>query len=335
VLTASLALTASPASAGEPSGAPPPDASESAPPDEDRAAEARQLFEQGVAAMNKQQWAQAETLFEQAYERKRHYQIAGNLGTCELELGKHAEAAAHLHAALTELGEDPGHEPERLELKKLLTAARAQCGTLEIRIEPAGQRDLEVEVDGRRLDWPQRQVFVAPGRHRITARQPTAQGQVERSIDVEAGVTRKVALRLDASPSAPPPPPPDETTASGLPTYPVWIGIGVTVAAAGAGIALRVVGAGAESDADQLRDDIRAGQASCSADCPELIDRYGDADGANDASTGLFIAAGALAAATVGYAVLVWTDGSNESAESARLTVHPLGGGLGLTLDFQ
>ncbi len=333
-LTAALALVAGPARATQPGGAP-ADPGEPAAAEDPDAAKARQLFEQGVAAMKEQQWARAETLFEQAYELKRHYQIAGNLGTCELELGKHAEAATHLHAALTELGDDPGHEPERLELKRLLTTARAQCSTLELRVEPAGETGLEVTVDGRRLSWPERLVFVPPGKHEITARQLATSREASARLETEAGVTRKVALELGEGSSAPPPPSTGDEAGSELPSYPVWIGIGATVAAAGAGIALRIVGAGAESDADQLRDDLRAGQTSCPADCPELIDRYGDADGAYDASTGLLIAAGALAAATVGYAVLVWTDDGDEPAQSARLTVHPQGGGLGLTLHFQ
>jgi len=301
-----------------------------APAADDPAAQARQLFEEGVAAMQAQQWARAEGLFEQAYELKRHYQIAGNLGTCKLELGKHAEAATHLHAALTELGDDPARGPERLELKKLYTAARAQCSTLEIHVEPAGQTHLEVTVDGQPVNGSRRLVFLPPGRHQVRVHDPASGQRAEAAVDVEAGVTRKVTLQLAGGPGGPsagagsdddPPTSPD----TGLPTYPIWIGIGATVAATGVGVALRVVGGGAESDADQLRDDLRAGSTSCAPDCPELLDRYGEADGLYDASTGLFITAGALAAATVGYAVLTLTSDGEEPA-AARLTVNPLGG---------
>ncbi len=299
------------------------------------AAQARELYEQGLAAMSQQQWAEGESLFEKAYALKRHFQIAGNLGTCELELGKHAEAAEHLHAALAELGDEPSRQPERLKLKKLLTTARAQSGTLELRIEPAGLGHLEVRVDGRLLSWPQRLVFVEPGHHQIVASEAGGGRRAQLEIDIEAGLTRKLTLQLAGGSSEPDAAGGTDSPGDGLPSYPIWIGIGATVAAAGAGIVARVVGSGAESDADQMRDDIRAGQASCSVGCPELLDQYADADRAFDASTGLFIAAGALAAATVGYSVMVMTDTTDEPVATAKLTAGPTGLGIGLTFIFQ
>jgi tetratricopeptide (TPR) repeat protein len=299
------------------------------------AAKARELYEQGLAAMGQQRWAEAETLFEQAYALKRHFQIAGNLGTCELELGKHAEAADHLHTALAELGDDPNRQRERLALKKLLTTARAQSGTLELRIEPSGLADLDVRVDGHLLPWPQRLVFVEPGHHQIVASESASGRRGELEVDVEAGLTRKLTLQLTGGSAAADPSGDLDPDGDGLPSYPIWIGAAATVAAAGAGIVAQVVGSGAETDADQLRNEIVAGQASCSTGCPELLDRYAEADRGFDASTGLFIAAGALAAATVGYTVLVMTDTADEPVATANLGAGPGGLAIGLTFSLQ
>src|SRR5205823_5901742 len=76
-------------------GSPPADA----PPADAATQEARVLFEKAVAEQRAGDKKEARQHYLEAFAKKPHYQIAANLGSCELELGMYRDAAEHLDFA--------------------------------------------------------------------------------------------------------------------------------------------------------------------------------------------------------------------------------------------
>src|SRR5262245_11666729 len=57
---------------------------------------ARELHAQGDRLYERGEYARAHTAYVAAWSLKKHYQIAGNLGDCEVRIGKYRDAAEHL-----------------------------------------------------------------------------------------------------------------------------------------------------------------------------------------------------------------------------------------------
>ena len=122
------------------------------------------------------------------------FDIAGNLGECELHVGQPREAAEHLSYALRNL--PAGVLPEQSDaLKRMLSEAQAQgIGTLRVAVNvPAAQ----IFVDGRAIDDPRarRGLRRSRGRGGIEAR-AAGYGPARRTLDVRAGTREGFALVL-------------------------------------------------------------------------------------------------------------------------------------------
>jgi hypothetical protein len=156
---------------------------------------ARELYNQGSAALLKGRWGEAHANLLAAWSLKKHHQIAGNLGAAEMQLGRYREAAEHLAYYLREA--PAAKQKERQSAQALLSEARKHIGALTIKVEPAGA---EVLVDGAAVGRAplSGEMFVDPGKRTIEARLEgfkTARATVE----VAAGSSREVPLAMMAS----------------------------------------------------------------------------------------------------------------------------------------
>jgi hypothetical protein len=153
---------------------------------------ARELYLEGQKAGAKKRWGEAYANFLAAWSLKRHYQVAGNLGWVEVELGRHREAAEHLAYYLREAPKEKVKERQSVEV--LLAEARKHVGALVVNVEPAGA---EVFVDGVSVGKAPLvgEVFVDPGQRTITARaeEYSAARQV---IEAVKGTSQSVTLSL-------------------------------------------------------------------------------------------------------------------------------------------
>ncbi|AUX24962.1 uncharacterized protein SOCEGT47_055030 [Sorangium cellulosum] len=125
---------------------------------------ARQLYDEGLAALDQSRWVEAHASFLAAWRIERHYQIASNLGVAELRLGKYRDAAEHLSWYLREAPATRVTQRQRAEV--LLKEALAKVAAITVKTEPEGA---EVTVDGAEmgrtpLALP---VFLEPGQHMI------------------------------------------------------------------------------------------------------------------------------------------------------------------------
>ncbi|WP_437827787.1 PEGA domain-containing protein [Sorangium sp. So ce1153] len=158
---------------------------------------ARQLYDEGLAALNRSRWAEAHASFLAAWRIKQHYQIASNLGVAELRLGKHRDAAEHLSWYLREAPAERTAQRQRAEA--LLKEALAKVASVTVSTVPAGA---EVTVDGAvvgrtPMTLP---VFLEPGPHVISAEldgYKPAQEQTEPAVGDAIGITLHL-VRSDA-----------------------------------------------------------------------------------------------------------------------------------------
>jgi hypothetical protein len=153
---------------------------------------ARELYNQGLTALNKGHVAEAHASFLAAWSLKKHSQIAGNLGAAEMQLGRYREAAEHLSYYLREAPKTK--EKERQSALSLLTEARKHVGSIRITVEPAGA---DVFVDGAPVGKAplEHEVFVDPGKRTVEARLDGYTSAKE-VIATPAGAWHDVPLRL-------------------------------------------------------------------------------------------------------------------------------------------
>ena len=147
---------------------------------------AEQLFQNARTQIASKNWPRAWELLSAAYKLDPRPEYAVNLGIVELKLKRPRDAAEHLSLFLREatnaLPED------RQQAEKKLTEAKAQIGTVTLRVEPASA---EVRLDGRPvgmspLPGP---LYVEPGRRTFEARKDGSPPESQ-VVEVEAGRSR-------------------------------------------------------------------------------------------------------------------------------------------------
>ncbi len=155
---------------------------------------AGKLYDEGLALYEAKRYAEAEARYIAAWSLKKHYQIAGNLGDCSMQLGKYRDAAEHLTYYLREYPKDqPADNANRA--RALLEEAKRHIATLDIVVDAAG---MDVFIDGKvigqsPLAGP---VFVEPGQRLIEVLSgwaPTLQ-----TVNVRAGSMHTVRLTSTA-----------------------------------------------------------------------------------------------------------------------------------------
>ncbi len=264
---------------------------------------ARQLYEEGVTALKKNQLAEARASFLAAFSLNKHWQIAGNLADSEIQLGRFRDGAEH---AAYYLRNAPPDRRERAE--GLLKLAKAKIGTLKLVVDQAGAELLVDDVSIGRAPLAE-VVFVDPGKRKVTARF-AGRDDVVQSVEVTAGSEKQVSLKIipvappasASSTAIVPPPPPGRSLVPGL----VLAGAGV--AALAAGIGLMIDANGKYSSSGELSDAIRTAGHSCvtgaanfDARCEDLFSTGSAANTHNRAGIGILVGGGVLGAAAVTY----------------------------------
>lgn len=245
----------------------------------------------------------------EAFSLQQRADIAAELGHSELTVGRYAEAANHLAFAVARLGSS---DPLRERSASGLTAARTKVATVYVTLDPSNAQ-LTVD-DGPPLrlgkDEP---VHLTPGPHKLVA---SLQGHESATSDYEAtaGATEDVTLILDV-----------EQGPQGKPAsyaWAWWLGVGsaLTTGTFVAGAVLRVQGDGLLSDADDslatLGHDQQSNAVCQTAPmvCASIRSDLEDGDVLINASTGLFVAGGALAAGTILGTILLAPGGDDMSS---------------------
>jgi hypothetical protein len=329
-LAAALALHAGVSRAQAPAAG-----SKTAPPDA-LTEKTRQLYDEGRKAFAASHWAEAHASFLAAWKLTPHYQIAANLGTTEVLLGKHRDAAEHLSWYLREA---PAVKAEaRREAEAQLKEALAKVGSITVEVAPAGA---EVTVDGASVGKAPlaSPVFLDPGEHEIAAKLD-GYASTRGSVTARAGAAGALSLRLE--PAAAPASPGRSEVQKGVggpDKRLVYTGLGVTGAAAGVGAVFGVLSLLRTGDADERYAEVRkeGGEYACSlgqraAKCNALVDLYEDAAAFTKVSWIGFGSAATAGAATLIYS---WMATPPKAGEPARVQAIPLiargGGGVVMT----
>lgn len=310
----------------------------------DEGARAASVYREGVSAAREGRWQEAYRAYLEAWKIKRHFQIAANLARAELKLGKHRDAAEHIAFFLRE-AEDVS-EADRALARRMLDEARAHVATLTLVVSRAGATVL---VDGAAVGTSPlgREVYVEPGERRLEARLE-GESPAQASLALAPGASQEVELRFAeraaaeaAIPARPPaplrrPPAAPAHGASGPSMALVAAGGAATGLAAGTAVVLTVL---ADRSARSGSNAAVPGADACYSSgpgapdhrrCLEVHEHRTEAARLHNISRGAFVAAGALGAATLGYALY----GALRSDSEPAVTVVPvaLAPGAGVSL---
>jgi hypothetical protein len=272
------------------------------------------LVKQANTFGKKDQWAEAEPLFQEAFRLKRSYDIAGNLGLAESALGKFRQAAGHLRFALDTFPVNGKPEHRKL-LEAMFDKARAEVGALAIRVNVTGATVL---VDGEEVGLaPLRgEVFVDPGVRAVEAQLPGRTPAKQDVLSVK-GKSADVELRVPDAPVQAAAAANDSSATAGAPRrrmrlVPVIVGGGLALVGLSTGIALTVAANGDSSDAELLRRQVdrnwacRTPTPEVSARCDALHDALSSRDSLSDGAAFAFVAGGVILAGTAAFAVWDW-----------------------------
>ncbi len=171
-------------------------------PDSGASPEAQRLFDEGVAATDRGDFAAGLRAFEAAYALSPLPNTLYNIGMCRMAVQDHAAAANAFLEYVAASGGRLGAE-EQAEIDRLLAELTPKIGRLAI---DAGASGAAVSIDGAALatallgSW----VAVEPGRHTVAA-EKEGFDPASTVVDVAAGETADVRLVLVARLVPPPP----------------------------------------------------------------------------------------------------------------------------------
>ncbi|HSN99607.1 MAG TPA: PEGA domain-containing protein [Candidatus Nanopelagicales bacterium] len=159
-----------------------------------------ELLRRGERARKAKRWAEAAEGYRAAYAVEPRPVIAGELGACEVQLGRFREAAEHLGIGL----EDPEAltDEQWRRFQAAQERAEREIATVAIAANPTAA---EVWVDERSLGAPRDSyvVFLDPGRHTFRARLAGYHDGFT-TIEMKAGSAQQVSMVLREH--RPPPP---------------------------------------------------------------------------------------------------------------------------------
>lgn len=323
-LAASLFVTA-----GVAAQAPKPPAA--APPGSAKTDQARELFLKGVTLYEQAQFEKAEAAFLAAWALKKHYQIASNLGACEMKLGRYRDAAEHLAFFLREQPQTASRD-DRKRTQALFDEARAKIAAVTLMVSVPGA---VVSVDGREIGAApfSTDVYVDPGARTFVAAHGSYR-DAQQVVQATAGGTHAVTLKLDALTGPAPQPPEGQTppapSGARMPviiTGAVLGGVGVVLGAVFAGVSnAKASDVAAKHDAIVSMGVTAACGSTLSPDCQALHSAKQDQVKFANASAWSFIAGGALGAATVIYALAAPRAATKSGTRVAPLVAADGGG---------
>jgi hypothetical protein len=252
-----------------------------------------EAHQQARRAFGARRWAEAEASFEAVLAAPeaagmtavQRAEVLGYLGLCELEQGKHREAAEHLGQSLEQ---DAALNRALLDrFTRAFNRAAKRVGRIYVAASPP---DAEILLDGEPIGTGAtvHELFVAPGAYTLRARL-SGHGEGLQLVEVDAGKTVSAALQLvraaDAPARAPDPgasksAPVKPAAASAAPAaapgpWASWpgtlriTGIAVTTAAVSAGAVFMVRASRLDGDLGERIDGLHRDPAWTSGACRE------------------------------------------------------------------
>jgi len=274
-------------------------------------ATAKELFDAASAASDEGRFDECYAKAKAAWGVQQHYKIAGGIGDCAQDVGRHLEAAQNLRYFLE-------HRPATLPpevlkyMQKRLGEAKTKIATVTI---SCNVPDATIRIDGN--DVPAgKETFLEPGAHAIEA-EAAGHEPAARNPELAAGAEQTIELTL--TPTAPTPPgngaPLDGSDGISI-VWPIATGA-VALVGFGIGIGGLVGAGGAQSDVDELNDKLDAlapednackptVAASLAGDCSSLQDAVGDHGTFERMAIAGFVVGGAMTATTI--VLLLFTD---------------------------
>ncbi len=163
-------------------------------------AEARTLFDRGLAAADAERWGEAVELFRRASEIVERPSIVFNLGQALMRSGRSTQARAALERFIA-IADAQADRRDIEAAQRLLSELSASQGTLDLSLEPA---DATVELDGEPLSGTgaERTLTLDPGRHRLAITAPGHRPD-RFEVSVIAGSHERRSAILERLPSAP------------------------------------------------------------------------------------------------------------------------------------
>lgn len=339
-------------SLGEAQPAPPPAAASPAQPGETAPSktvdqQVIELFDRGAVFFTKSQWAEAEKAFQAAWDLKKSYDIAGNLGEVELKIGQTREAAMHLSYSLRHYPAT-GKETHRQMLQQLFDHARKELVTLNVRVSVDGA---QVLVGGllagtSPLAEP---IFTEAGQVTVEAKlaghEPATQ-----TVELGKGWTEDIELTLKPKPEKPAGPrangagdgaPKSAGLLDGKSVPLILVGAGLTTGLLVTGLVLTAAANGKSADAAAQLDMLQEKALPCadpavSMLCVSQRDALRSQSSLANGALAVFLIGGAAAAATVTY--VLWPSSPKAPEPSGALrplvAASPDGGGVWVTGAF-
>jgi hypothetical protein len=276
-------------------------------------------FREGNEQYAAQRYVEAEQAYARAWNLKKTFDIATNLGHAERKLGKLRAAAEHFDFALRNYPSTAAVQAQRESLKQAFDDVKREVAVLHVHVNIDGADVTVDRADVGKAPVPP-SLFVDAGPHEIVA---TLAGMRRASARVVAskGADQDVSLTLERDTVVAPPQP--------RPVSLAWPVAGGALALSG--LALGVVGVlvanGKASDAARLQGSLGASTSVCAppsnteGNCAALqSDAEGRKTWSGVAAAG-FITGGAFALATAG--LLVW-EHTRSGTSSARVEVGPV-----------
>lgn len=161
-------------------------------------------YQEALAALQAHDETKAYDILTVLWSKRQTHDVAATLGKVELSKGMYRDAAEHLAFGIRNLPADEAASAKPA-LAAELEKAKAQVATLTVTVDPA---DAEIAVDGQvQGKSPMAfELFAEPGRHVVQVTHPTM-GTAEQAIDVKAGETRTIDLKLAKAVEVAPSPP--------------------------------------------------------------------------------------------------------------------------------
>jgi tetratricopeptide (TPR) repeat protein len=311
-------------------------------PGEEAAKLADAYFLRGKALLKEGNVKEAYKQYKAAWDLKKSYDIAANLGNVEYELGMPRDAAEHLsfsvrNAAVTVT-------QDRLDkIKKLLDQSKMLVGAVAVQVNLVGA---DILVDGELVGRSplSDELYVDPGPRTIEARLPGHE-PAKQTVDCARASLQTISLTLkpievlpDTGDARPP--------GTGAPTpggkvpqrsvIPVRIGIGVAAAGAALGLTSVIISSVRSADADSLHAELAGEPPNTSAcnqgmlqgSCDKLKSAYVDAGSFRNLAIISFATAGVAALATLTYVLIPERAPASTGQVRASFHVGPAGGGL-------
>jgi hypothetical protein len=300
---------------------------------------ADELYRQGNEAYKQNRLKDAYGFYRDAWNLKKSYDIAGNLGAVELAINLPRDAAEHLIHSLRQFPAN-GKPEARNKTKQWLEDALKQIGTLVVKVNVEGA---DILVDGKNVGKSplSDEIFVDAGARRVEAKLE-GYDSTRQEVQIAKGSSKEVTLKLMKS-AAPPP----LTAAGARPSRSIPIivaGAALSAVGIGTGIGLFVAAGDKGTEGDTLLAALKQeGPIPCPSpdpmtlgQCKELVDLRRAHDNFHNAAIVPLVLGVLVGGATVAYTVLAGA--KPKQSDSAYIRAVPVatteGGGVWLTGAF-